>query len=603
MCGICGIYNFDNSDVLKNDLLILNNEMINRGPDSSGLYLKNNFGFAIRRLAIIDKDTGDQPVFSDDKKISIVFNGEIYNYIEIKDELIKRGVYFKTKSDSEVILKLYEIEGENFINKLNGMFVICIHDTKKKKILIYRDRFGIKPLYFYKDDTSFIFASSLLSIKKLKIKISPSKENLLLFYLFNYYPDTTTAYNNIFKLNPGSLITIFENKFSIKKYWKLKKNNIINYKDSKEQILELLKNSVKINLRSDVPVGTLLSGGMDSSVLAYLISKEKNIQSTFSVDYIDKKFNEGENAKIFSKEIRSKHFSIKLDKDLFFALFNEIFKKIDEPNADTALVPTFALAREARNRGIKVLISGAGSDEIFGGYNRYFSNFRNNFFGIFNFIKINKNFIKVIPYKYSDYIYKLNNSKIALACNQSGQSISLIIKLFKDKSSIDYLLNYLETFFLNIKDNFFNFNSLAVMENDLNSYLPDNILSGFDKATMLNSVEGRVPYLDHRIVELFYNTNLESNYFSNFAKNKKIIRDLFHQNFLQNIFARKKIGFDAPLLNWSDKNYQFYQEDKKKHPFLSENLDLNFIEKNINKKIFNQLIYTTNVYNKWLMNI
>jgi len=134
MCGICGIYNFDNSDVLKNDLLILNNEMIDRGPDSSGLYLKNNFGFAIRRLAIIDKDTGDQPVFSDDKKISIVFNGEIYNYIEIKDQLIKQGVYFKTKSDSEVILKLYEIEGENFINKLNGMFVICIHDSKKKKI-------------------------------------------------------------------------------------------------------------------------------------------------------------------------------------------------------------------------------------------------------------------------------------------------------------------------------------------------------------------------------------------------------------------------------------------------------------------------------------
>ena len=603
MCGICGIYNFDNSDVAKDSLLKLNNQMIYRGPDSSGLYVKNNFGFAIRRLAIIDTITGDQPTFSEDKNISLVFNGEIYNYIEIKDELEKRGINFRTKSDSEVILKLYEIEGENFINKLNGMFAICIYDVNKKKILIYRDRFGIKPLYFYKNNKQFIFSSSLSSIKEIKKDISPSKENLLLFYLFNYYPNTTTAYNNIFKLNPGSQITIFENKLSIKKYWKLNKDNPVCYKESKIEILNLLKNSVKINLRSDVPIGTLLSSGMDSSILAYLISQEKKIQSTFSVDYVDKKFNEGENAEIFSKKIGSMHFSLKIDKDLFFSLFKEIFNKIDEPNADTALISTFALAKEAQNHGIKVLISGAGSDEIFGGYSRYFPTFRNIFFGLINSIKINKNFLKLIPYKYSDYIYKLNNSKIALACNQSGQSFSQIIRLFKDKSSTDYLLNYLETFFLNIKDNFFNLNSLAVMENDLNTYLPDNILSGFDKATMLNSVEGRVPYLDHRIVELFYNTNLDSDYFSNSINNKKILRDLFDEEILQSIFEKKKIGFDAPIINWTDKNSYLYQEEGEKHPFLHDNLDLKFIEKNINKRSFNQLIYTTNVYNNWLNNL
>jgi asparagine synthase (glutamine-hydrolysing) len=603
MCGICGIYNFDNNTVSKNDLLTLNNEMIDRGPDSSGLYVKNNFGFAIRRLSIIDKTTGDQPIFSNDKNISLIFNGEIYNYIEIREALKKKGVIFKTKSDSEVILKLYEIEGESFINKLNGMFAICIHDLIKNKILIYRDRFGVKPLYFYKDNNHFIFASSLLSIKKLKTDISPSKESLLLFYLLNYYPGITTAYNNVFKLSPGSLITISGNKLSITKYWKLKKSTLVEYKDSKLQILDLLKNSVKINLRSDVPVATLLSSGMDSSVLAYLISQEKNFQQTLSVDYEDKEFNEGENARIFSRAIGSKHLSVKLDRYSFFVLFKEIFRKIDEPNADTALISTYALAREAKNQGIKVLISGAGSDEIFGGYSRYFSSLRNNIFGLFNAIKINKNLLKIIPYKYSDYFYKLNNSKIALACNQSGQNFSLIIRLFKDKSSKDYLLNYLESLFLDMKDNYFNLNSLAVMENDLNTYLPDNILSGFDKATMLNSIEGRVPYLDHRIVELFYNTNLESNYFSNFKSNKKIIRDLFHDKILKNVFIKKKIGFDAPLIAWRDKNYQFYKEDKKKHSMLSENLDLDFIDKNIDKKIFNEVIYTTNVYNNWLMNI
>ena len=600
MCGICGIYNFNNSHVEKKNLLILNNEMIERGPDSSGLYVKKNFGFAMRRLSIIDKATGDQPIFSDDKNISLIFNGEIYNYIEIRDQLKSQGIKFQSKSDTEVILKLYEMEGEDFVKKLNGMFSICLHDFKKDKILIYRDRLGIKPLYYFKNEEQFIFSSSLSSIKKLKPVISPSKESCLLFYLFNYFPGSKTAYEEVFKLKPGNVIIISNNKFSIKKYWELKKNNNIKYEDSKKQILNLLENSVKINLRSDVPIATLLSGGMDSSVLAFMISKITSLQQTLSVDYIGKKFNEGDNAKLFSDKIGSKHTSIKLDKENFFLTFKEIFSKIDEPNADSALISSFALAKEAKNKGIKVLISGAGADEIFGGYSRYFSSLRNNVFGLFQSKKVDSNISKIIPYKYKDYFYKLSNSKVSLACNQSGQSFSLIIKLFKDKNSKDFLLNYLESFFLNFKEDFFNFNSMVIMENDLKTYLPDNILSGFDKATMLNSIEGRVPYLDHRIVEVFYSTNLDHDYFNDFSKNKKIIRDLFKMKISDKIFKRKKIGFDAPLIEWSVQNSEFYQNDQKKNAMLVKNLDLDFIDNNINNKSFNQLIYTTNVYNSWL---
>ena len=600
MCGICGIYNFDNSHVKKEDLLILNNEMIERGPDSSGLYVKKNFGFAMRRLSIIDKITGDQPIFSDDKNISLIFNGEIYNYIEIRDQLKSQGIKFQSKSDTEVILKLYETEGEDFVKKLNGMFSICLYDFKKDKILIYRDRLGIKPLYYFKNEEQFIFSSSLSSIKKLKPNISPSKESCLLFYLFNYFPDSKTAYNGVFKLKPGNLIIISNNKFSIKEYWKLKKNKIIEYKESKKEILILLKNSVKINLRSDVPIATLLSGGMDSSILAFLISKETNLQQTLSVDYIGKKFNEGENAKLFSNEIGSTHTSIKLDQEKFFSIFKEVINRIDEPNADSALISSFALANEAKNNGIKVLISGAGADEIFGGYSRYFSSLRNNIFGVFQSKKLDSNISKIIPYKYKDYFYKLSNSKVALACNQSGQSFSLIIKLFKDKNSKDYLLNYLESLFQNFKEDFFKFSSMSIMQNDLKTYLPDNILSGFDKATMLNSVEGRVPYLDHRIVETFYNTNLDHNYFNDFSKNKKIIRDLFDMEILDKVFKRKKIGFNAPLVEWNLQNSNFYKNDKTKNSMLTENLDLDFIDTNINNTNLNQLVYTTNVYNNWL---
>lgn len=600
MCGICGIYNFDNKPVEKKNLLILNNQMIERGPDSFGLHVKKNFGFAMRRLSIIDQRSGDQPIFSDDKNILLVFNGEIYNYLEIRDELKRQGINFYTNSDTEVILKLYEMEGENFVKKLNGMFSICLHDIKKNKILIYRDRLGIKPLYYFKNEEQFIFSSSLSSIKKFKPDIIPSKESCLLFYLFNYFPDTKTAYDGVFKLKPGNLIIISNGKFSIKEYWKVNKAHSIKYEDSKKEILNLLINSVKINLRSDVPVATLLSGGIDSSILAFLISKEINSQQTLSVDYVGKKINEAENAKLFAGKIASKHTTIKLDKENFFLIFKEIFTKIDEPNADSALISTYALAREAKNNGIKVLISGAGADEIFAGYSRYFSSFRNNIFGIFESKKIHSNVSKIIPYKYRDFFYKLTNSKVALACNQSGQNFSLIIKLFKDKNSKDYLLNYLESFFKNFKENFFNLNYMSIMENDLTTYLPDNILSGFDKATMLNSVEGRVPYLDHRIVETFYNTNLDQNYFNDFAKNKKIIRDLFDMKILEKVFKRKKIGFDAPLVEWSLQNSNFYKNDKNKNSMLAENLDLDFIDRNINNTNFNQLIYTTNVYNNWL---
>ena len=246
------------------------------------------------------------------------------------------------------------------------------------------------------------------------------------------------------------------------------------------------------------------------------------------------------------------------------------------------------------------MISGSGADEIFGGYSRYFSSLRNNIYGIFQSKKTDSNILKIIPYKYKDYFYKLANSKVSLACNQSGQSFSLIIKLFKDKNSKDFLLNYLESLFQNFKEDFVKFSSITVMQNDLKTYLPDNILSGFDKATMLNSVEGRVPYLDHRIVETFYSTNLDHNYFNDFSKNKKIIRDLFEMEILDKVFKRKKIGFDAPLVEWNFENSNYYKNDKNKNSMLTENLDLDFIDRNIDNTNLNQLVYTTNVYNNWL---
>ncbi|MAV83230.1 MAG: asparagine synthetase B, partial [Pelagibacteraceae bacterium] len=217
MCGICGIYNFNQKKISKNELKIMNDQMISRGPDAEGYLLENNFGMAMRRLSIIDIDKSNQPISNESQNISIIFNGEIYNFIEIRKQLLSDGVNFQTNGDTEVILKLYEKFGEKFISKLIGMFSICIFDKIKKKILIYRDRFGIKPLYYYYDKNSLYFASSLFSLKKV-LKLKKSKDAFFLYLCLNYFPSKISAYEDVNSLLPKEYIKIENNRLSIQKY-------------------------------------------------------------------------------------------------------------------------------------------------------------------------------------------------------------------------------------------------------------------------------------------------------------------------------------------------------------------------------------------------
>lgn len=599
MCGICGIYNFDNKEVSIFNINKMNDEMISRGPDSSGAFVKNNFGFGMRRLSIIDIAGGSQPMFSEDQKISIIFNGEIFNFIELKKDLEKKGMSFKTNSDTEVILKLYEQFDENFVSYLRGMFAICIYDQKKNKIIIIRDRFGIKPLYFYNDGNSLFFSSDLNSIAKIlgpKIKISDS--NFILYCLFNYFPKTNTVYNKVSKLLPGHKIVIENNQFKIEKYWELKiSEKNIDFQVLKDLVYQRLINTAKIHLRSDVGFATLLSSGIDSSILAYLNSQIIGKQLTLSVNYEGKKIDETIKAENFSKFIGSEHYSFLLREKSFFEYFEMVFNKIDEPNADTALISSYLLSQEAKKKGIKVLISGAGADEIFGGYSRFFKNINHLLYGILNKLGGLDYLIKIIPYKLQNIYYKLFNQKIALVTNYSGQNFGVLDEIFQKKQS-QFLINYLEKVFLDY-NNIINFESKKIMFNDISNYLPDNILSVFDKATMLNSVEGRVPYLDHQLAELIFEHNLGKSYFKNFSNNKKILREIFKNKIPDYVFNNPKIGFNAPINHWKEINSNYFNTNKI-HEFLEKNIKIEKIKKNLKNNNFVQLIYSLNSYNKWL---
>ena len=293
MCGITGIYNFDNQKVSKDILANANDSMFHRGPDDEGYFLENNFGMAMRRLSIIDFTKSIQPFFSKCKKISLIFNGEIYNYIELRKMLAKQDINFKTNGDTEVILRLYEKYGADFIKYLNGMFSICIFDNRKsKKIFVFRDRFGIKPLYFYKSDTQFSFASDLNSFKPILKNITKSKKSFLLFLALNFFPDDRSVYSQIKKLRPGEYIKIEDNKFYIQNFT----DEGILYDTKFENLIDLINDSIKINLRSDVGVGLMLSSGIDSSILAYEISKINQQIKCYTVDYENKKKNEYEKA-------------------------------------------------------------------------------------------------------------------------------------------------------------------------------------------------------------------------------------------------------------------------------------------------------------------
>jgi asparagine synthase (glutamine-hydrolysing) len=632
MCGINGI--ISKNKIIDMNFLIqtMNDEIIHRGPDGDGKYIFNDsIAFGMRRLAIIDLNSGTQPIYNKDKNIVIVFNGEIYNYLELKNNLLSLGVLFLTNSDTEVILKGYEYYGVSFIEKLNGMFAFAIHDQLKSKIIIARDQIGEKPLYYYNNNDTIIFGSELKSIKKIFNKLSSqdltlSRKGLDLYFSLTFIPAPYTIYNEISKLLPGHYIEIstIENSFNITKYsnvlnFKTPIENIKDFNYAKKKLFTLLNDSVEKRMISDVPIGSFLSGGVDSSIITAIMANQKNQTQieTFSVVSDNKHFDESERSLAVSKHLNTSHHSIKLDFNELRNLVDSIILDYDEPFADSSALATYYISKKTKNY-VTVALTGDGGDEVFGGYNRYFMT------------SLSENYRKYVPYIFHKHFikplfnsYKVKNDnrgrmfKYKKFINGVGQNekddISNIISLgFLENEKKDLLIDNTNTTFSNlINYNYINSLTLSQLDRsryiDINVSLEGDMLVKVDRASMLASLECRPPLLDPRLVNFSF--QLPDNFLIKGSQTKYILKETFKNLLPEGLFNLPKSGFGVPVGDWLRNELKLELLDLTKDELLiKQNIfNINYIKQIISEHLSKKndhtfKLWTIFCFQKWWIN-
>ena len=549
MCGIFGIVNLNGNPIKKDLLVKMSSKMIHRGPDDDGLLIENDIGIGMRRLSIIDIEGGHQPISNNSKNIHLVLNGEIYNYKELRIELKAKGYKFNTKTDVEVLIHLYEEEGIDCIKKINGMFSFILFDKRNSLVWVARDRLGIKPLYYSFNSERIIFGSDLLSVNSI-LDQPVDEESILLYLGYSYVPAPKTIFKNIFKLKPAEQILIEGNSLEFSSYWDIEKTAKL--KTSKKEAASFLKaaleKSITMQTRSDVPIGLFLSGGVDSSLIAILI---KNLRPkihlyTFTVDYVDKDSDDLKYANLIADEIDSKHKVVSVTKEDQIEALNNLIPLMDEPVSDSAAISTYIISKNAMNIGVKVMLNGAGGDEIFGGYSRFFNNKIFEPEWIASLPKMIKMIILSPLCLFNNALFwRLKKPENNYIYSISGVNTSLLKKVI-NQHHYNFLINSFSNLF-----KFISFKSIySRMKLDLKDYLPNNILSITDKATMASSVEGRVPLLDHDLVELAFSIPEEINLLD--GKPKGLFKDVIKEIVPKEILSRKKDGFGAPIYSWID---------------------------------------------------
>jgi len=371
MCGIAGFTRFNDPTGDESTLIKMGESIAHRGPDAHGEYLDENIGLCHRRLSIIDLSTaGNQPMLSNDGNLVMVFNGEIYNFIELRAELENRGYQFRTKTDSEVILALYGYEGESCLEKLNGMFAIAIWDRKKQELFLARDRLGKKPLNYYFDQKRFIFASEIKAILEVDSVPREIRDDAVYdFFVYQYVPESKSIFKNIQKLAAGHWLKINKNGIQVEQYWDVSFRSLgsKNEVEISEGLLELIETSTKQRMVSDVPLGAFLSGGVDSSgIVALMANNSQKPVTTCSIGFDSKKYDEIQYANQVARQYQTKHYEMTVKENLVDRL-EEIVRFFDEPFADQSLVPTFFVSQMARQK-VTVALAGDGGDENFASY-------------------------------------------------------------------------------------------------------------------------------------------------------------------------------------------------------------------------------------------
>ena len=544
MCGIVGF--IDKSKDKKKIIKDMADLIIHRGPDSDGYYVDDNIALGFRRLSIIDLGTGSQPIFNEEKDKVIIFNGEIYNYQIIKEDLLSKGHKFTTKADTEVILHGYEEYGEKILNKLRGMFAFVIYDIKTKELFGARDFFGIKPFYYYIDDEVFMFGSEIKSfLGNPNFKKEFNKEMLPLYLSFQYSALEDSFFKNVYKLKPGCYFKYKDGKFKLEKYYNLELEPYEDrsFDDFKDGIRDLLNDSVEAHKVSDVEVGSFLSSGVDSSLIATISSVNK----TFTVGWDNNNYSEIDYAKDLSKKIKVKNISKKISKSEYFEKFPMIQYYMDEPLADPSAIALYFVA-EIASKHVKVCLSGEGADEIFGGYNIYQEPFTVSWYYKIPF-PIRK-FIGVLatPFRnHSGFNFLIRRGK-KIEDRYIGNAFIF------DTYEIDKVLNYksnkkytdlTKPYYKHCK----NYDDVMKMQYiDFNFWLVGDILLKADKMSMANSLEVRVPYLDRVLVD--YARHLPTQYKVNEKVTKYAFREVAKEVLDKKVANKKKLGFPVPIRVW-----------------------------------------------------
>jgi asparagine synthase (glutamine-hydrolysing) len=569
MCGITGIFNLDGRDVNYDILNTMNSRIKHRGPDGDGTWIEKGIGLGHRRLSIIDLQGGAQPMTNEDETVHITFNGEIYNHKVLREQLQAKGHIFKSECDTEVIVHLYEEYGKECVQHLNGMFAFAVYDSKKRYILLARDRLGQKPLvFFYKKNsktTTLAFSSELHSLKahpEMPKEISP--QALHDYLTLQYIPAPETIYKGVNKLPPSFILECSaENPLPrVSQYWKCSysEKNSMSYSMASNKLNELLQSSVKERMMSDVQLGAFLSGGIDSTIITGLMKPCSLMPiNTFSIGFNDEKYDERNFAKIAAAAFETNH-QDKIVNPADFDVLEKLVQHYGEPYSDASMIPTYFLSKFAKE-SVTVALSGDGADELFAGYYRYL---------VMKYVRI----ADILPLKLRKTLAS-SIIKILPSVSEERNNIAKLIRIVNavGSSTNDRYLNLISRFPENMKKSIYSpdfanftlkntqryFDELyahstaakqaeKAMEIDLTTYLPGDILTKVDIASMANSLEVRSPFMNHKLVE--FAASLKMKFKQNGNTRKRILQDTYKKLIPKELQERKKMGFGVPIAQW-----------------------------------------------------
>lgn len=625
MCGINGIIDFNGiyTSSVRHDIVhCMNDKIIHRGPDSEGIFDSDHVTMGMRRLSIIDLNTGSQPIYNEDKSVAVVFNGEIYNFIELRNELISAGHVFSTKTDTEVIAHAYEEYGEKAFEKLDGMFAISVYDLRAGTVYLVRDRMGEKPCYYHSSKAAFYYASelkSLMHINEIEKQIDTCALNLYL--QLTYIPAPYTIFQNIYKVLPGHYIKInLSGIIQDCSYWELSKqfkvSDNLPYEEAKSQLYNMMDKSVKDRMVSDVPLGAFLSGGIDSSIIVGLMARNSDRPvETFTIGFEQNEYDERERARIAAEFNRTNHHEYVLDFKEALSLLDDILDRMDEPFADSSVLPTYFVSRFAAD-SVKVVLTGDAGDELFLGYSKYLMGYYGQKYNkIPKFLRkaVIEPIVRLIPdktvlsRKVRKVIYNSDKDMFTQRLNlmSNGFKTDERHKLLKEELVNNSGLDY-------IKDTYDLLHQNEELEKtqytDLKLVLEGDMLAKVDRMSMLNSLETRTPMLAADIVEFAVKLPVK---YKLIGKNlKRILKDAFADILPEDFAKLPKSGFAVPLDYWfrtelkTELLEMFSREKLEKqgifeYSYVNEILEEHFLGKKNRKNE----IWTLYVFQKWYDNV